>query len=313
MAPFIGFALVTHSQPEQIAFLCGRLAELFDDPPIAIHHDHSQAPLSRASLPSSARLVEDWNMTSWGEASVINAYLSALRLLHKEDSPEWTVSLSAADYPIKSAQRILDDLRHATVDGFLDFREVSRGCVQSRDAQSLASAFQTPEYMALAYERYLKFCVVPWPLLRRANPRIRAKLSNRARYLEGELLIRLVSPFSSKFRPYAGDWWHTLNRKAAAVLLQDTPENQRLRRFYDGHPSPEESYYHSLLLNRPDIRIANNNLRFSQWVNGMPHPQTLGFEDIHNMVGSRAHFGRKFPFDPKLYSAIDAAVHSSSG
>ena len=102
---------------------------------------------------------------------MIDAYLAALRLLHAHDGPEWTVSLSGADYPIKSADRMLGDLRNASADGFFDFREyVSKGCIQSLDARSIASEFQRPEYMKLAYERYLSFSIIPRVLLKRMAP-----------------------------------------------------------------------------------------------------------------------------------------------
>lgn len=303
MPPFLGFALVTHNQPQQTAYLCHKLSVLFDHPPIAIHHDYSKCPLDPATLPKQTRIVTDWVTTGWGDASVIDAYLAALRLLHAEDGPEWTISLSAADYPIKSADRIFSDLRTTSADGFFDFREVSKGCSQPVDARSLASSFQRPEYMKLAYQRYLSFSVVPRG--------VRKRIGNRTRYLSGDLLTRFFTPFSKKFRPFGGDWWHSMNRRTAAVLIEDTADSRRLRRYYNHRPSPEESYYHTLLLNRPELHIENDNRRFTVWSEGQPHPELLGYDDIAAMVASPAHFARKFPFDPALYSAVDAAVEAA--
>ena len=237
---------------------------------------------------------------------MIDAYLAALRLLHAQDGPEWTVSLSAADYPIKSADHIFSDLRNASADGFLDFREISRGCIQPLDARSIASAFQGPEYMKLAYQRYLSFSVIPRGLLKLMGNRTQSLIGDRTRF------TRFFTPFSTSFRPFGGDWWHTINRQAAAVLIEDRPESRRLRRYYNHRPSPEESYYHTLLLNRPELRIENDNRRFTVWSQGKPHPELLGYDDIANMINSPAHFARKFAFDPDLYSAVDAAVHAAT-
>lgn len=308
MPPFLGFAVVTHTQPQQVAYLCHRLSALFDRPPIAIHHDYSKSFLDPSTLPPETRIVKNWVTTQWGDASVIDAYLAALRLLHSHDRPEWTVSLSGADYPIKSAGYILNDLRSASADGFLDFRRVSRECIQPLDARSIASTFQRPEFMHLAYQRYLSFSVIPRIFLNRMGDRTRLLIGNRTRYLSGAPLTRLFTPFSATFRPFAGDWWHTINRRAAAVLTEDTPQSRRLRRYLNHRPSPEESYYHTLLLNQPDLHIENDNRRFTLWNGGSPHPQLLGYDDIPTMVSSPAHFARKFPFDPSLYSAVDAAV-----
>ncbi len=312
MPPFLGFALVTHTQPRQIALPCHKLSALFDHPPIAIHHDYSKCRLDPASLPAQARIVKDWVKTGWGDASVIDAYLAALRLLHAKDGPEWTISLSGADYPIKSAEHILDELRNATVDGFFDFREVSKLGMEPPDARSIASAFHRPEYMDLAHQRYLSFSIVPRILLNRMGERAMLLIGNRTRYLSGNLLTHTLTPFSASFRPFAGDWWHTIHRRAAAVLLEDTPQSRALRRYYDLRPSPEESYFHTLLLNRPEIRLENDNRRFSLWSPGQPHPKQLGYNEIAAMAGSTAYFARKFPFDPDLYAAVDDAVDKTA-
>lgn len=310
MPPFLGFALVTHNQPQQTAYLCHRLSAMFDDPPIVIHHDYSKSHLDPSTLPLQTRIVKNWVTTRWGEATVIDAYLAALRLLHAQDGPEWTVSLSAADYPIKSADYILNDLRNTSADGFLDFRPISKECIQAPDARSIASAFQRPEFMELAYQRYLSFSVIPRILLNRMGPRTQLLIGNRTRYFSGAILTRLFTPFSKSYTPFAGDWWHTINRRAAAVLIEDTPQSRRLRHYFNHRPSPEESYYHTLLLSRPDLHIENDNRRFTVWSDGKAHPELLGYEDVATMVNSSAHFARKFTFEPLLYSAVDSAVNA---
>lgn len=313
MSPFIGFALLTHNQPQQTAFLCHKLSELFDHPPIAIHHDYSKCYLDPKTLPTHAKIVKDWVTTGWGDAKVIDGYLAALRLLHAQDGPEWTVSLSAADYPIKSAERILRDLQEAdaSTDGFLDYREISKGRDQPQDARSIASAFHRPEFMKLARQRYLSFSIIPRFFLKRMGDRTQLLIGNRTRYLSGDLLTRLFTPFSTSFRPFAGDWWHTINQQAAAVLIKDTRESRRLRRFYNSRPSPEEGYYQTLLVNRPELYIRNDNRRFTIWKQGRAHPELLGYDDIEAMVQSSAHFARKFAYDPALYAAVDAAVDAA--
>ena len=306
MPPFLGFALVTHNQPQQIALLCHKLSALFDNPPIAVHHDYSKCFLDPSSLPARTQIVKNWITTRWGDATVIDAYLAALRLLHAKDGPEWSINLSAADYPIKSGDRIIGDLQNSLADGFIDYREVSKGCMQPVDARSIASAFQRPEYMELALQRYLSFSTTPRFILKRMGN------TNRTWYVSGDLLTRFFTPFSKDFRPFGGDWWHTMNRRAVAILIQDTAESWRLRRYYKHRPAAEESYFHTLLLNRPELNIVNDNYRFTIWSQGQPHPELLGYNDIPAMVNSPAHFARKFPFNPDLYSAVDAAARNDT-
>ena len=123
MKPPIGFVLVTYNSPEQTLFLCERLNAMFSNPPIVIHHDFSQSPLNTAVFPGNVRFVE-WIPTRWGSMTVIDAQLSALRLLYSEFDPDWFVTLSSTDYPIQTADSILHELRDSPFDAYMDSRPV---------------------------------------------------------------------------------------------------------------------------------------------------------------------------------------------
>ena len=303
MAAQIGFVLMTHTQPEQVAYLCKRLSEMFGNPPIAIHHDYGQSPLNPASLPSQVRLVKDWVPTAWGKPVLLDAYLKALNLLYESASPDWAVCLSGADYPIRSAERILSDLRDTKADAWLDFREISEGCVQPEDANSIVTNFKTEKWMKTARDRYMAFDLIPFRIRKHIGMR------NRTVFARHPVLTRLFTPFSPKFRPFAGDFWHTINRRAAEVLLDDTEQSRALRRFYQKRrPIPDESYFQTILLNSPKLTVENNNRRYAIWLENTSSPRPIGRADIPDMLASEAHFARKFPLDPELYKEVDSSI-----
>ena len=154
--PFVGFVLATYHLPQQTLYLCHRLGEMFGDPPIAIHHDFSQASLDRSLFPPNVMFVEDWVETGWGSMSVVDAQLLALDLLYRTADPEWFITLSTSDYPIQTAERILADL-HASedIDLFLDSRPVV-DLGQRYINEGLGElAFQHPRYSQGAYNRYV--------------------------------------------------------------------------------------------------------------------------------------------------------------
>ena len=273
---------------------------MFEDAPIAIHHDFSKSNLDVASLPSRTVIVKDWVRTEWGTLSLIDAYLAALRLLHNKYAPEWTVSLSGTDYPIKPAEYILSDLRSTTSDAFLDAREIRKEQGLPAELPSHRH-YSQPEWLTAAWGRYLGFSLVHYhvrKLLGRAD---------RPFYFGNAVTTRLFTPFSESFRVYGGDTWHTINRRAAAVLMADDERSHKLMRHYKDRIVPDESYYHTLLLNRPELMICDDHRRFSIWGDA-PHPKVLGLEDIPAMMASTAHFARKFPFDRELYDAVDRAA-----
>ncbi len=302
MSAFLGFVLVTHQQPEQIAFLCHKLSSMFEKPPIAIHHDYSKCHLAPAALPPNVKLVQNWISTSWGTLSIVKAFLAALKLLHETSAPEWTVSLSAADYPIQTSETILHDLRSTKVDAFLDYREITKSVVQSSDPYVHANNYNRPAWMISARERYVSLSVVPYAIRKHIG------YKDRCIYVDQGLTTRFLTPFHHGYLPYGGDTWLTANRRAALALLAEDETSRRLMRHYERRAIPDESYYHTLLLNRPDLTVENDNHRYTIWNEGAAHPNQIDFADIPKMIASNAHFARKFPFDPDLYEAVDAEI-----
>ena len=302
MPPFLGFVLVTHQEPEQIAFLCHKLASMFENPPIAIHHDYSKCHLAPATLPPNVKLVENWIPTSWGALSIVQAFLAALKLLHATSAPDWTISLSATDYPIQAAETILQELRSTKADAFLDYREIPKKGTVSSDPHVQASNYNRPAWLISARERYVSLSVVPYAIRKYIG------YKDRCIYIDGDLTTRFFTPFHHGYLPYGGDTWLTANRRAALALLAEDETSRRLMRHYKRRAIPDESYYHTLLLNRSDLVIENNNRRYAVWNEGAAHPNQIDFGDVAKMIASSAHFARKFPFKPDLYAAVDTQV-----
>src|SRR5262245_10249496 len=99
----IGFVLLTHNKPYQALRLVKRLNYMFGAPPIAWHHDFTQCHLPLESMANSTLLVRPNFQTGWARFSVVDAMMSALKLLFESKSPpDWFILLSGADYPIKS-------------------------------------------------------------------------------------------------------------------------------------------------------------------------------------------------------------------
>lgn len=248
-------------------------------------------------------VVKNPVQTRWSSITVVEAYLLSLGLLYEKASPDWAVSLSAADYLASSPERILAYLRRTAADVLMDFRELNIGAPEPADACSPAAAFHSPSYIESAYSRL----VTP-----KLHNRIRRTFfGNKATVRpEPKFFERWFTPFNNTFRPYAGDAWHTLNRRAAVVLLREDKKAKELRHFLRRRFVPEEGYYQSILLNEPGLRFENNNRRYSLWDGSgdQCHPATLTESDVDSIAASGSHFARKFPFDRGIYRAMDRAI-----
>lgn len=299
----IGFVLVSYNSPEQTLFLCERLNTMFDNPPIAIHHDFSQSPLNTALFSRNVHFVEKWLRTKWGSLTVIDAQQLALRLLYDISDPDWLVTLSTTDYPIQTADSILHELLQSDFDVYMDSRPVKnlRLPIKNEGLGGI-STFQHPMWPQVGYNRYVAI-----PLCSPAMAK-RLRTPSEKLCLPFTFLTKRLTPFNDSVTCHGGDSWFTANRRVAHFLLDQTPFWRQLHRHYQTRSVPEESFYHTLLANSTGFNRSPDNKRYTDWRGCYAHPRTLGREDIPQLLESTHHFARKFSFDPETLRDLDQAV-----
>lgn len=292
MSISIGFLLVTHNKPSQFLRLVSRLNEMFNYPPIVCHHNFSITPLEIQGLSNNIGFVRPHVKTKWGKFTTIDAELKALELLYKRpDSPDWFILLSGADYPIKSAKTIIDDLSTTEFDAFMHHEVVRYGDLKSG-------------WQKLGYQRY---CIVRgWLPTFNKKGRLGKKFFT---ILENPSSTRFFVPFSEDFPCFVGDHFFCANRRAAQYLLEYHATHPRLESYYRRYTIfPTESYYQTILCNSPNIRVNNNNWRYMNWSKeNDPHPKILRLENLPSLQESSAHFARKFDIDedPSVFDELD--------
>jgi hypothetical protein len=319
MQPPIGFVLLTHNKPHQVIRLIETLNRMFDHPPIVCHHDFSKSQLPD-DLPDNITLVRPHLKTGWGEFSVVEAVLRSLALMYQAPTaPDWFVLLSGSDYPIKSANQILNDFASSSDDVHISYAKIDhtqppKGKIDP-DFPCLGCS-SGPLWQQLCYERYCVLRVwVPFlsikQLLRRESPFYRRELF----VIRNPWLTRLFAPFTDQFYCHAGEHWLSANRKAAEYLIEFHATKPALAKHfrwqdYTSTIVPEEAYYHTIFCNAPHLKVSENNWRYVDWPPSGAHPKTLGVEDLEQLRASSAHFARKFDIDldAKILDEIDAVI-----
>jgi Core-2/I-Branching enzyme len=300
MTPTVGFILLTHNRPHQITRLVKVLNHMFDYPPIVCHHDFSKSDLPTEALTKNVSLVHPHLQTGWGAFSVVEAMLRALQIMYETPtSPDWFILLSGADYPIKPAQQILQDLSSSPYDVHISHEQINYNAYES-------------DWHELCYKRYcfVKFRV---PLLNR-----KLRLTERIVTLKHPLLTSPFIPFSRKLRCFAGEHWFCANRKAAKYLIEFhrsrpalASHYSRLDSFNPVEGNFDESYYHTIFCNAPHLTVSGNNWRYVDWspTEGSL-PKTLLSEDLQKIQASSAHFARKFDIDKdvRILNELDTIV-----
>jgi len=298
MAVKIGFVLITHNSPRQAIRLVSRLNSMFGHPSIAWHHDFTFCDLPLDSITTNVSLVRPHLRTSWAKFSVIEATVRAVEVLFRSHSPpDWFVLLSGADYPIKSAAKIVDDLSNSRFDAHIHFERISYKNYQR-------------DWQRLCYDRYFAVKLRVPLISRKLRP------TTRTISLRHPFFAARVAPFSTDFSCFAGGQWFCANASAAEFVLEFHRTKPALANYYrrqDVHTIfPEESYFQTILCNS-HLQMSQNDWRYTDWSENdgwTQHPKTLVMEDFSKLCESTAHFARKFnaDLDSGILDALDERI-----
>jgi hypothetical protein len=299
----IGFAVISHNDPEQLLRLVKTLNAVFGTPPIVCHHDFSQCAVDEARFPANARFVHPHIVTEWGDITLSLAALRAFSVLKKYGQPDWYFLLSGSDYPVRPADQIAVELSTSAYDAYLDNREiVYRPLPPSQRPEDGKPG--RPDWIPIAYYRY---CTC-----RRPSKTWLFSSSSRSRKQFAPIRNHRIDRMTRWFqynrpaRIYGGDCWFHTNSRTIDYLLDD-PSMRRMIRYYRTRLIPDESIFHTALLNHSDLKICNEHKRYVDWPNGELHPKWLARSDLPNIIASKAYFARKCR-DTSLLDAIDATL-----
>lgn len=294
---FLGFILLTHENPKQILRLIDRLNVMFDDPPVVCHHDFSKCSLPFESIPRNVTFVKPHVKTAWGEWSLVEATLKSIKQLYAMHNPDWFMLLSGADYPIKPAGTILDDLKKSKFDAHLSAKKLVKGELKTAKDYEM-------------YQRY-RSLIFKYPSIVHFVQSIRERkwVTDNIR-VKKPIYTRYFIPFSNDFICYKGSQWFAASRKASEYILKFDESNTKIRNYYKKVTCPDESYFHSILMNSEEINVSNMNWRYIDWSENKPHPKQLKMDDLAKLLESTDHFARKFNLqnNPDVLDRLDEII-----
>jgi hypothetical protein len=304
----VGFVIISHGPPEQLLRLTRTLTRLYDEPPIAVHHDFGQQALDRSEFARNVSFFHPSIATGWAKWSIVEAALHALGLLYERADPDWFFLLSASDYPVMAPDAVRATLASGGVDAYLDCHHLYAG--SGRATYVSAPNPQLPHFV-LPVNRRLKLrhyinahFWLPFP---RRRPNGGWRLGRYTVHLPFKAPGLL---FSADYGCFYGDQWFTANRAVAKILLEPDPRDIALQRHLRFRSIPDEGYYQSVLCNR-SLVISRDNKRFAEWGGGGAHPMQLATAQLPKALASGAFFARKFAPDAPALDELDSLVASS--
>ena len=292
----VAYLVLSHRNPGQVLRLVRALAE-GPAAVVLVRHDQRVTRLDAADVGAAGgQLVDDGIKVEWGAWSQLAVVLAGLRRA-AELRPDWTLVLSGQDYPLRPMADIEADLAACDADGML-------GAVREPDRRRPPGDDEF--FLRVAYRHYRR-------------PR---RLPHLPRTLRPLVFVRDLPPLVGVrrlrrpgVRLYFSADWVTLSQRGLAAVLA-AGEDRRLLRPFRRMPVPSESFFATVLLNDPRLRIERDHRRFLAFAGpGAPHPETLTTADLEAALASGADFARKFDdeVDGRALDVLDERNRPSQG
>jgi hypothetical protein len=285
--PSVAYHVESHTLPDQLERLVGRLLRGGPDTIVVVNHD-SRSTDDLGALERLARVHVMREPGGYADFSHVRRYLHTLEWLEREGvTYDWVTNLSGQDYPLRDLRSAESEL--GGVDGYLQWFPAfdpaspwgrslgrSRYTFRHRRLRPLSTRARTLLHPVMAVN-----FAQPW-----------FRLSVATGLTVGR---RRATPFGDDLVCYGGAFFCTLSRSAATYLLEHSRDHADLVAYYEGCLSPAESYLQTVLVNSGRFSFDPSCRRYFDFSNTQHnHPKVLTGSDLPAALASGSDFGRKF-------------------
>ncbi|MEH7112171.1 beta-1,6-N-acetylglucosaminyltransferase [Neobacillus niacini] len=274
------FIIQIHKNPEQVnKFITQLIAEGQAD--VFVHIDKKNYEKLHQDIFKSpnVRVLQYSINCEWGDISQVDTTILLLReVLASKNKYDFVCLRSGQDLLVK--------------DGFKDYLMNNKNKI-----------FMNNRQMS---DKDLGFMKINWPKITRkryttTHPiRIYRKLLLNF-YSKGLNIYPNINKWPKELSFYKGSQWFTVPFEVAKYIIEFLNENVWYYRFFENSLVPDESFFHTLIMNSHfKSNVINNNLMFLKWgetLSGRNSPQDLTSEDLNKIVDSNQYFARKFDED----------------
>jgi hypothetical protein len=286
----VAYVVMAHTGPAAVAARVRRLREL--------------APLSHVLVRSAGSLLSDADAqdlgiallrseirVQWGDWSLTAAAVETFSTAQRLWDPDHVVLVSGQDHPVTDLavwESGLDGVDAVLRRDPRDHAERWRSCWHVLPAQSALDTL--------------------WWGLSRVSARVG---SSRGIDRAGDRtwVARHPRPGGPPVPYVKGSFWCVLSR-AALTAVVEAAADPRVGGWFATTLLPDESFVHSVLAARPDLRTVAGATSFTVFPTvGSAHPRELGADDVDAALAGGAPFARKVVgVDGEFTRRVDAAV-----
>ena len=305
------YLILAHKNPLQL----GRMIERLDDgaSKFFIHLDAKTPiePFAACLEGAHIRFIEPRERCVWGDFSIVQATIRLMEAARKEQGI--FILMSGQDYPIQSQGYINAFLENNK--GF-DFIEIEP--LEEKWKPKMVKDKLEHYHILHSEERGHSNCYAPF-----AHCSVFQKLRTLMHLLKGRLsqknfkllcsLPKRVAPFE---RQYAGSqFWAFSERTFYAVLHYIREHKATLEEYYKYTSSPDEIYFHSVLM---DLVAKDSTIKLKEqitYVNYFRKNNVFVTEDFDKLTSAKGKlFARKFDteVDIEILNKLDSYQENES-
>ena len=305
------YLILAHKNPLQL----GRMIERLDDgaSKFFIHLDAKTPiePFAACLEGAHIRFIDKRERCVWGDFSIVRATIHLMEAASKEQGV--FILMSGQDYPIQSQGYINDFLESNK--GF-DFIEIEP--LEEKWKPKMVKDKLEHYHILHSEERGNSNCYAPF-----AHCSVFQKLRTLMHLLKGRLSVKnfrllcslpkRVAPFE---RQYAGSqFWAFSERTFYAVLNYIREHKAALEEYYKYTSSPDEIYFHSVLM---DLVAKDSTIKLKEqitYVNYFRKNNVFVTEDFDKLTSAKGKlFARKFDteVDIEILNKLDSYQENES-
>lgn len=244
----IAYLILAHNQPQQLERLINRLdvANTWFYVHIDQKSPDKQEITRKLEGKRNVKVISEYDV-NWMGFNMVRATLALMHIaLNSGIDLKYLVLMSGQDYPIKGNRQINDFFSYHNED-FISFASINDS------AENYKNKVRHFHYYDFAY----------------SNPRNKKKIPLLVYLYYGihkHVMRRMPKrKFYKDMEPFFGSQWFAITAQTGRYILDFIAQNKGYMRFMQYTEGPDETFFHTIILNSPQKTNVYDYKKFEQW------------------------------------------------
>jgi hypothetical protein len=305
------YAVMSHSNPDQVVRLCERIRRDVPRSPVLVRHDQRSSTLAPTALDhlEDVFLLRSPVEVRWGEFSQVEATLELFSEALRRDFT-YLMLLSGQHYPLRHLSAFEERLLQQGGDGLVPARRACRPLKWGhwrREPLNDARKYKFHYFDLGSTPLVLQKAV--GAVTREIEPLACIRLPHRNS--TGKLGIRARNPLGG-LPPFCGSTWVALSRRALEQVMARMERRPKVVEAFRHSSHADEALFHTLVWTDPELKPRNEDPTYVRWPREEFSPRVLTIDDYEALRTAPEWFARKFDISVDA-SILDALDEHASG